>query len=188
MDDILPDIGFCSNGNFPLYNPLTSSIDCSINDLQEALNARTSCQVEADNNPEDVLDSIESAEQCDWEDDEEDEDEEEEPDGGSCSLPFREKRALQQETGFGNISRALNYTEVELDPQFHLQNRATSAINTREITHTSTDWPRKCISQSVFPYPSSTRGSNGRNTRICDATYFCPGDDSHFPNSKFAMI
>ncbi|KAF2793031.1 glycoside hydrolase family 55 protein [Melanomma pulvis-pyrius CBS 109.77] len=66
LGDVSDDIGLCPNGNFPVFDPFTWSINCDISDLTEALGLRTDCQVEADNDPEEAEDAVDAAKSCNW--------------------------------------------------------------------------------------------------------------------------
>ncbi|EKG18569.1 Glycoside hydrolase family 71, partial [Macrophomina phaseolina MS6] len=57
------DIGRCSNGNFPVYDIITSTINCGYTD-EEALDMMSSCQEEALENIDVDADLLEAAHSC----------------------------------------------------------------------------------------------------------------------------
>jgi hypothetical protein len=51
--DLDDSVGFCDNGNFPLYNPYTRQIECdvSLQEVQDNPSLLSSCQAEAMQDP-----------------------------------------------------------------------------------------------------------------------------------------
>lgn len=60
---ISEDMGFCSNGNYPIWNPGTGRIDCDT-PTSEAADNMSDCQEQAENDTEEVLNEIECVDQC----------------------------------------------------------------------------------------------------------------------------
>ncbi|KAG9760638.1 pectin lyase-like protein, partial [Aureobasidium melanogenum] len=60
---ISDDMGFCSNGNYPIWNPETGAIDCDT-PLSGAADNISDCQEQAESDTEDVLNDIECVDQC----------------------------------------------------------------------------------------------------------------------------
>ncbi|KAK6343478.1 hypothetical protein TWF730_011067 [Orbilia blumenaviensis] len=62
--DISDALGFCSNGNYPLWNSIENLIDCTVNNLADALSRRSACQIALDDNPAEAAEAIEDAKTC----------------------------------------------------------------------------------------------------------------------------
>ncbi|KAK6336839.1 hypothetical protein TWF718_009627 [Orbilia javanica] len=91
--DISDALGFCSNGNYPLWDNINSLIDCTIGNLAEALGLRSSCQKALDDNPAEAAEAIEDAKTCQL------------PDSDTCGASPLKLRARDGLTGEGKIEK-----------------------------------------------------------------------------------
>lgn len=59
-------VGFCDNGNFPLYNPYTKKVECdtSLQEVQDDPSLLSACQAMTMEDPESVSQTIEDAKAC----------------------------------------------------------------------------------------------------------------------------
>ncbi|EGX44187.1 hypothetical protein AOL_s00210g59 [Orbilia oligospora ATCC 24927] len=62
--DVSDALGFCSNGNYPLWDNVKNIIDCTVGNLADALGLRSSCQISLDDSPIEAAEAIEDARTC----------------------------------------------------------------------------------------------------------------------------
>ncbi|KAK6507623.1 hypothetical protein TWF481_006049 [Arthrobotrys musiformis] len=91
--DISDALGFCSNGNYPLWNNVNDIIDCTIDNLAEALGLRSSCQRALDENPAQAAEAIEDARTCKL------------PGSNTCGTSPLGLRARESGVGSGKIQK-----------------------------------------------------------------------------------
>ncbi|KAF3295525.1 hypothetical protein TWF132_001568 [Orbilia oligospora] len=62
--DVSDALGFCSNGNYPLWDNVKNIIGCTVGNLADALSLRSSCQITLDDSPIEAAEAIEDARTC----------------------------------------------------------------------------------------------------------------------------